>query len=43
MVIKTEPCVFSDMKIYPGRGSRFVAKDGKTHFFISSKTRSMYH
>ena len=43
MVIKTDPCQFSEMKIYPGRGLKFVAKDGKTHFFISSKTRSLFH
>lgn len=43
MVIKTEPCVFSEMKIYPGHGSKFAAKDGKVHYFISSKTRSLYH
>ena len=43
MVIKTDPCAFSEMKIYPGRGSKFAGKDGKTHMFISSKTRSLYH
>ena len=43
MVIKTDPCAFSEMKIYPGRGSRFAARDGKIHFFISSKTRSLFH
>lgn len=43
MVIKTEPCVFSEMKIYPGHGIKFASKDGKVHFFISSKTRSLYH
>merc|ERR550514_1377029 len=43
MVIKTDPCAFSEMKIYPGRGIRFVSKDGKTHLFISSKTRSLFH
>ena len=43
MVIKTDPCAFSEMKIYPGRGIRFVSKDGKAHMFISSKTRSLYH
>ena len=43
MVIKTEPCAFSEMKIYPGRGSHFAAKDGKLHFFISSKTRALFH
>lgn len=39
----TEPCVFSEMKIYPGHGIKFASKDGKVHFFISSKTRSLYH
>ena len=43
MVIKTDPCAFSELKIYPGRGSRFAAKDGRIYFFISSKTRSLYH
>mmetsp|Transcript_27381 Transcript_27381/g.41644 ORF Transcript_27381/g.41644 Transcript_27381/m.41644 type:complete len:158 (-) Transcript_27381:101-574(-) len=43
MVIKTDPCAFSEVKIYPGRGSKFASKDGKIHFFISSKTRSLYH
>ena len=43
MVIKTDPCAFSELKIYPGRGSRFAGKDGRIYFFISSKTRSLYH
>ena len=43
MVIKTDPCAFSELKIYPGRGSHFAARDGKLHFFISSKTRSLFH
>ena len=43
MVIKTDPCAFSEIKIYPGRGSRFAAKDGKVHFFITSKARTLFH
>ncbi len=43
MVIKTDPCAFSEMKIYPGRGIKAVTKDGKVHFFISKKTRSLFH
>lgn len=43
MVIKTEPCAFSEVKIYPGRGLRFAARDGKVHFFITSKVRSLFH
>ena len=43
MVIKTDPCDFCEYKIFPGRGSKFVAKDGKLHYFISKKTKSLYH
>jgi large subunit ribosomal protein L24e len=42
MVVKTDPCAYSEMKIYPGRGSRFASKDGKVHMFISTKVRSLY-
>merc|ERR1711915_1107125 len=43
MVVKTETCVYTEYKIYPGRGIRFVAKDVKTHLFINSKATSMFH
>ena len=43
MVIKTDPCAFTEMKIYPGHGMKFASRDGKTHYFISSKARSLYH
>merc|ERR1712070_62650 len=43
MVIKTDPCAFTESKIYPGKGSRFAGKDGKVHFFVSSKARSLFH
>ena len=43
MVIKTDPCGFTEMKIYPGRGCRFAARDGKIHMFIGSKARQLYH
>ena len=43
MVIKTDPCSFTELKIYPGRGSHFAARDGKVHFFISSKARPLFH
>ena len=43
MVIKTDPCAFTELKIYPGRGSKFAGKDGKVHFFVSSKARSLFH
>lgn len=43
MVIKTDPCVFTEYKIYPGRGSKYCARDGKVHFFFGSKARTLYH
>merc|ERR1712096_55803 len=38
-----DPCAFTELKIYPGRGTRFAGKDGKLHYFISSKARSLFH
>lgn len=29
MVIKTEVCAFSDSRIYPGHGVRFIRRDGQ--------------
>merc|ERR1711992_130179 len=43
MVTKTEKCSYTGYKIVPGRGSRFISKDGRTHYFISTKARSLYH
>mmetsp|Transcript_16597 Transcript_16597/g.41792 ORF Transcript_16597/g.41792 Transcript_16597/m.41792 type:complete len:162 (-) Transcript_16597:77-562(-) len=43
MVIKTELCHFTEYRIYPGRGQRFIAKDGKVSFFITSKVDSLFH
>mmetsp|Transcript_22958 Transcript_22958/g.34508 ORF Transcript_22958/g.34508 Transcript_22958/m.34508 type:complete len:162 (+) Transcript_22958:104-589(+) len=43
MVIKTELCAFTEYRVYPGRGERFIARDGKVHFFIGSKAKSLFH
>ena len=43
MVVKTDICFFSDNKIYPGHGRRFVRKDGKLLMFLDSKCESLYH
>lgn len=43
MVTKTEPCSFSEVRIYPGRGRKFAAKDGKVYYFISTKVASLFH
>merc|ERR1712072_461357 len=43
MVVKTETCCFSEYKIYPGRGRKFAARDGKTFLFINHKSQAMFH
>jgi large subunit ribosomal protein L24e len=43
MVTKTDPCSFSEYRIYPGRGRKFAAKDGKVYYFISNKVASLFH
>ena len=42
MVTKTEACSFSEFKVYPGRGHKFVRKDGKVYLFISRKCKSLH-
>ena len=42
MVIKTDLCPYTEYKIYPGHGIRFIAKDAKVHYFISKKARRLY-
>lgn len=43
MVIKTEVCAFSDTRIYPGHGMRFVRRDGQVmaQLFRTSELRSI--
>merc|ERR1719316_1311487 len=43
MVIKTEICQYTEYKIYPGHGQRFIARDGKQSLFISAKADSLFH
>ncbi len=43
MVTKTDPCSFSEYRIYPGKGKKFAAKDGKVYYFISNKVASLFH
>eukprot|EP01120_Amphizonella_sp_Union-15-10_P006719 TRINITY_DN21_c0_g7_i1.p1 TRINITY_DN21_c0_g7~~TRINITY_DN21_c0_g7_i1.p1 ORF type:complete len:155 (+),score=34.10 TRINITY_DN21_c0_g7_i1:71-535(+) len=40
--MKTELCVFSQHKIYPGHGTIFVLKDAKTNHFSSRKARQLF-
>merc|ERR1719191_2348007 len=43
MVVRTELCAYTEYKIYPGRGRKFIAKDGKMTLFLSAKADSLYH
>merc|ERR1719230_2451500 len=39
----TDLCHYTEYRIYPGHGQKFIAKDGKVHFFISAKADSLFH
>merc|ERR1712014_315346 len=39
----TDLCAYTEYRIYPGRGQKFVAKDGKVSFFITAKADSLFH
>ena len=43
MVTKTEKCNWSDLNVYPGKGKKFVTKDGKTFFFLNKKVAHFWH
>ena len=43
MVTKTDKCSYTEFKIYPGKGRRFIGRDGRLHYFISNKARSLFH
>ena len=43
MVTKTKTCSWCDLKVYPGKGKEFVAKDGKVFFFASRKAEKFWH
>ena len=43
MVVKTDPCVYTEYKIYPGRGAKFCATDGRVHYSITKKVSKLYH
>lgn len=42
MVVKTEACSFSGLRIYPGHGIFFVRGDSKGFRFISRKVKSLF-
>ena len=42
MVVKTETCSFSGLRIYPGHGILFVRGDAKSFKFINRKVKSLF-
>ena len=43
MVVRTDICTFSEMKIYPGRGNRIITRDGRLVTLSSSKTDALFN
>jgi large subunit ribosomal protein L24e len=43
MVLKTQLCRFSGLRIYPGRGLVFIRVDSTQYLFMNKKCRSLYH
>jgi large subunit ribosomal protein L24e len=41
MVVKTELCAFSEYRIYPGHGIKFIRRDGTPLILSSKKCKSM--
>uniref|UniRef100_A0A7S2TS79 Large ribosomal subunit protein eL24-related N-terminal domain-containing protein n=1 Tax=Lotharella oceanica TaxID=641309 RepID=A0A7S2TS79_9EUKA len=42
MVVKTDLCYFTECKVFPGHGIRYVRKDGKLLTFLNSKAFSLH-
>ena len=43
MVLKTEVCRFSGLKIYPGHGMRLTKMDSQTYLFLNAKCKSLFN
>ncbi|PNW78816.1 hypothetical protein CHLRE_09g391097v5 [Chlamydomonas reinhardtii] len=43
MVLKTNTCRFSGLRIYPGKGMIFIRTDGQHYMFLNKKCKSYYH
>mmetsp|Transcript_32794 Transcript_32794/g.58131 ORF Transcript_32794/g.58131 Transcript_32794/m.58131 type:complete len:160 (+) Transcript_32794:60-539(+) len=43
MVIKTDLCQYTEYRIYPGHGQKYMARDGKISLFINKKVNSLFH
>ncbi|GMH45420.1 hypothetical protein BSKO_13377 [Bryopsis sp. KO-2023] len=43
MVIKTQLCRFSGLRVYPGAGIIFVRVDGQQYLLLNKKVRKLFH
>jgi len=43
MVVKTDLCNYTEYKIFPGHGQKFVSKDMKTNIYITKKAMKLQH
>ncbi|KAI7839471.1 hypothetical protein COHA_006739 [Chlorella ohadii] len=43
MVLKTQTCRFSGLRIYPGKGVLFIRVDGQQFLFLKQKCRSLFN
>lgn len=39
---RTETCSFSEGRIYPGHGSRYIRRDGSSYVFLNAKSKSLF-
>merc|ERR1719228_1244973 len=39
--VKTNQCTFSEYTIYPGRGIKYVGRDGKAHLYLNHRMKQM--
>merc|ERR1739848_322180 len=39
MVVKTDVCHYSELKIYPGHGTKMITREGKIHIYLHKKAR----
>ena len=42
MVLKTEKCAFSCLRVYPGHGTRLTKIDSTTFLFLNGKSKKMH-
>jgi large subunit ribosomal protein L24e len=43
MVLKTQLCRFSGLRIYPGKGILFIRVDSQQFLFLNKKCKNLYH